>query len=115
MDERPKKRRGPLLWLAAWTWREWLVLAAVTPVLYIVSFALTCHFAAVPERVLRLEGRVPENQWMRVYQPIGWIAQQNSTLADHIYSFVRYFMPRKSVIMLPTGGPIVGGVMIWNL
>ena len=44
MDQRPDKRRGPLLWLAGRTWRFWVV-AVVLPLLYVASFGpVSCMF-----------------------------------------------------------------------
>lgn len=36
MDERPTKRRGPLLWLVRKTWRFWISVALL-PILYVAS------------------------------------------------------------------------------
>jgi hypothetical protein len=41
MDDRPKKRRGPLLWLAAKSWRFWIVVV-LAPLLYVASFGPAC-------------------------------------------------------------------------
>ena len=46
MDEQPKKRRGPLTWLAARTWRFWVVVVVVLPVLYVGSFGPACRWLA---------------------------------------------------------------------
>src|SRR6478735_1616848 len=45
MDEPERKRRGPLMWLGARTWRFWVVLVAV-PFLYVGSLgpALWLYF-----------------------------------------------------------------------
>ena len=52
IDE-PKKRRGPLLWLAGRSWRFWIGGAVITPVLYgasvppVIGYAPTWTFAFV--------------------------------------------------------------------
>jgi hypothetical protein len=47
MDERPKKRRGPLLWLAESRRGRWIVASAMTlPVLYVASFGPACWISS---------------------------------------------------------------------
>lgn len=37
INERPRKRRGPMMWLESRTWRFWTAVAIVAPALYIAS------------------------------------------------------------------------------
>jgi len=42
MDERPTKRRGPLLWLAGRSRRFWIIAILAPPLLYVGSFGPAC-------------------------------------------------------------------------
>jgi hypothetical protein len=72
MSERPRRRRGPLLWLADRSRQFWIVTALALPVAYLASFGPACWMSvrARSEPACRRIGEV--------YWPLLWIGMNTA-------------------------------------
>jgi hypothetical protein len=105
MDERPTKRRGPLLWLAGRSWRFWVVVTLMLPVLYIASFGpavwITSRLHSSPG------GRRTPYRAMVIYYPLATFIRQHHKspwgrpLVKWIYLGAARFPDKTGIIILP--------------
>src|SRR5262249_49414102 len=107
MEARTSKRRGPMSWLAARSWRFWVVVAALMPVFYVVSFGPACWIEADP---------IPDGGFERVhhpsvvYWPLGALARRTDLPATKwLRRWLLAGVPKDHAVLVPTGVDEVGG------
>jgi hypothetical protein len=87
MDEQPRKRRGPLIWLASRSRRFWIVLAILLPFIYVLGSGPTRSIAfrnrmtyTTPPGAVRPALYATSEQsalWWIFYFPLAWASQQS--------------------------------------
>lgn len=99
IDEPPTKRRGPLGWLVARTWRFWVVAALLMPLLYVGSFGPACWITARLSSGARIP---PPPKWMLIYSPLGVICTANSRPSAMLRRWASVGAPDDAHVAVPT-------------
>ena len=98
MNERPTKRRGPLLWLKGRTWRFWIVALPMLHVLYVVSIGPVCWMTAKPFG----SGNSKPSSALILYWPLGEIMTiPESRIGQTLHWWTGYRIPRGQNATLP--------------
>src|SRR5437762_631139 len=111
MDEPTRKRRGPLTWLAARTWRFWVAVAAMLPVLYVGSFGPAYWWLSQPRSSVDPKRAVHNS--LSVYWPLGWFALDGSSpkpIKAALLFWIFVGMPKGNFIAVPFGPDDWSGV-----
>ncbi len=111
--ERPKKRRGPLLWLAGRSRRWWIVVAIMLPlslpVLYVASFGPACWYTAADvggSHMTWIRPAAPPTWARLLYWPLGGAIGNHSrpgipALAGWLDWWAHYGRHRRTIIVIP--------------
>ena len=107
MDKEPKKRWGPMGWLAARSPMFWAAVTVLAPVLYVGSFGPACWLEADP---------IPDDGFDRVhhpsvvYWPLGALAKRTDLpAATWMRRWLLAGVPKDHAVLVPTGLHELGG------
>src|SRR5436190_22613631 len=116
MSDQPRKRRGPLTWLAARTWRFWVMVALAQPFVYVGSFGPACWLAAIPiVPPASSPARLP-NPVMRVYWPLGKLLGHGAHVGRAVGWWVKFWIPDGKFTQIPSSplGPEHVALVRWG-